>query len=234
MAERGWTVVVADLDYESAKAVAAEIDGHPYYIDIGDHEAVVKLAEDIEANVGPVQALVVAAAAFQDRTTAFELSMTTFRDVFRVNTEGVFSACVAFGAAMVKRRTGSIVNLSTAVVYGSSPLHAYGPSKAAVNALTKTLAVEWGRYGVRVNSLSPGSTMVPRHLSRKPDARYRKDPVGTSALGRQVQPMEIAEGVEFLASERASAITGIDLLIDAGFVPASMWSFYGGVPDIDG
>ena len=230
MAERGWKVVVADLDEGSAKAVSEEIGAHACAVDIRDHDAVERLAADIESDVGPVHALVVAAAAFQDRCTAFEATTDQFRNVFAVNSEAVFALDRAFGKAMVRRRSGSIVNMASAVVYGSSPVHAYGASKAAVVSLTRTLAVEWGRAGVRVNSVSPGSTLVERQLTRKSDPRFTTDPIGTSALGRKVLPREVAEGVEFLASERASAITGIDLLIDGGFVPASMWGFYGGVP----
>ena len=229
MSERGWKVVVADLDGTAAKAVGEEIGAPSFQVDVRDSGALEKLAGDIERHVGPVYSLVVSAGAFHERYSPFEFPTDVFRDVFQVNVEGTFNACKAFGAAMVRRRMGSIVNISTAVVHASCPMHAYGPSKAAVNNMTRALAVEWGRSGVRVNSLSPGSTLVERQLARKPD-KYRKDPEGQTALGRRIQPLEIAEGVEFLASDRASAITGTDLLIDAGLVAAGIWGFYGGIP----
>jgi NAD(P)-dependent dehydrogenase (short-subunit alcohol dehydrogenase family) len=82
---------------------------------------------------------------------------------------------------------------------------------------------------VRVNSVSPGVTLVKRVLARKP-GRYPANIDDLFALGRRIQPSEVAEGIEFLASDRASAITGTDLLIDAGMLAASGWAIYGGVP----
>jgi NAD(P)-dependent dehydrogenase (short-subunit alcohol dehydrogenase family) len=149
--------------------------------------------------------------------------------VMQVNVEGTFNLNRVFGTRMVRERTGSIVNIASTVAHGSSPLHAYGPSKAAIVNLTRGLAGQWGRAGVRVNSVSPGATITPR-VAARPPGRYATDLNSQMALGRRVEPNEVAEGVEFLASDRASAITGIDLLIDAGWLTASTWGLYGGVP----
>jgi len=98
-----------------------------------------------------------------------------------------------------------------------------------VISLTKGLAGEWGRSGVRVNAVSPGSTLVPRVAERIRSGRYAADPGEFTALGRVVQPNEVAEAIEFLASARASAITGVNLVVDAGWQVASSWAQYGGV-----
>jgi len=100
---------------------------------------------------------------------------------------------------------------------------------AAVVALTRNLAGEWGRAGVRVNVVSPGSTLVPRVEARIQSGRYAADPAEFTALGRMVRPNEVAEAIEFLASERASAITGVNLVVDAGWDVASTWAQFGGV-----
>jgi len=233
MAERGWRVAVVDLDPAAATAVAKEIGGSGYSVDMSNLDALEQLAADIEREHGPVHSLVVCAAVFQERYAPEEFPMELFRRILQVNVEGTFNANRAFGKRMVKARHGSIVNIGSTLAHGSGPQHAYGPSKAAIVNLTKCLAGQWGRAGVRVNSVSPGATLVPRVLSRPP-GRYAKDAESQMALGRRVEPNEVAEGVEFLASDRASAITGVDLLIDAGWLTASTWGLYGGVPVADG
>jgi NAD(P)-dependent dehydrogenase (short-subunit alcohol dehydrogenase family) len=229
MAERGWAIVAADYDEAAASSVASEVDGWAFGVDVRDLAALEALAACIERDVGPVQALVVAAGAFQERVAPTDFPMDLWRHVMQVNAEGTFNADRAFSAGMLRRQKGSIVNIASSAVYGSTPYHAYGPSKAAVVSITAGLAGQWGRSGVRVNSVSPGATLVERVL-RRPAARHGVQPEQHMALGRRIQPAEIAESVEFLASERASAITGIDLLVDAGLITASTWSLYGGVP----
>jgi NAD(P)-dependent dehydrogenase (short-subunit alcohol dehydrogenase family) len=232
MASRGWRVAVVDLDMTAARAVANEIGGPAHDVDVRTLEALEQLAAEIEREHGPVHSLVVSSAAFQERYPPGEFPMDVFRRVLQVNVEGAFNANRAFGMRMAKAGSGSIVNIASTTAHGSSPLHAYGPSKAAMVNLTKCLAGQWGRAGVRVNSVSPGATMVPRVMARAP-GRYAKDLESQMALGRRVEPNEVAEGVEFLASDRASAITGIDLLIDAGWLTASTWGLYGGVPVVE-
>jgi NAD(P)-dependent dehydrogenase (short-subunit alcohol dehydrogenase family) len=126
---------------------------------------------------------------------------------------------------------GSIVNLGSTTGTMATPLSIYGPSKSAVIGMTRTFAGEWGRSGVRVNSVSPGITLVPRVLARmqSESGRYGADPAEGTALGRLVEPAEVAETIAFLASDRASAITGIDLIVDCGWGVSAGWSMYGGV-----
>ena len=111
----------------------------------------------------------------------------------------------------------------------SAPLHAYAPSKAAVVHMAACLAAEWGRAGVRVNAVSPGYVATPPLLaniqSGKRDARLL---TGGSALGRLVESDEIGRGVAFLLSDDASAITGINLPVDAGWLASAHLTTYGG------
>ncbi len=229
MAERGWRLAVADLQESAAKEVAARIGGQGFGVDISDPHALEVLAETVEQALGPVDALVVCAAMFQERYAPEDLPLDVFRKIMAVNVEGTFVANTVFGTRMAARGSGSIVNIASVNAHVSSPTHAYGPSKAAVLNITRNLAAQWGRSGVRVNSISPGNVLVERMLARPP-GRYATNLENYMALGRRIQPAEIAEGVEFLASDKASAVTGSDLLMDAGLFAANGWAAYGGVP----
>lgn len=229
MAERGWQVAVADLQEAAAQKVVERIGGKAYGIDIGDSDALRQLAETIESAQGPVAALVVCAAMFQERHAPQDFPLETFRKILQVNVEGTFVANTVFGTRMAQRGHGSIVNIASVNGHMSSPTHAYGPSKAAVLNITRNLAAQWGRSGVRVNSISPGNVLVERMLAR-PAGRYATNLDDFMALGRRIQPNEIAEGVDFLASDKASAVTGTDLVMDAGLFAANGWAAYGGVP----
>jgi len=230
MAREGWRVAVVDLDKQAAEETAKKTGGLAYALDISDLAAVEQLALTIEREHGPVTGLVVAAAAFQEKFAPDEFPMDLWRRVMKVNIEGTFNANRVFAAGMARAGGGSIVNVASIVGHASSPQHAYGPTKAAVLNMTKNFASQYGKSGVRVNSVSPGAVLVPRVQARAP-GRYATDIDAQMALGRRIQPNEIAEGIEFLLSDRASAITGTDLLIDAGFVVANSWHIYGGVPE---
>ncbi|MCW2241935.1 SDR family NAD(P)-dependent oxidoreductase [Azospirillum canadense] len=229
MAERGWRVVIADRDPAAADRVAADVGGAAVTLDIADAAAVDAACAAIEAAHGPVGALVVAAAVFQDVLPPAELPLAVWERTVQVNLSGTYYANRAFGTRMAHHGRGSIVNIASIAAIGSVPVHAYASSKAAVVSLTLNLAGEWGRAGVRVNAVSPGSTLVPRVAERIKSGRYAADPAEFTALGRIVQPREVAESIEFLASDRASAITGINLVVDAGWHVAGTWAQYGGV-----
>jgi NAD(P)-dependent dehydrogenase (short-subunit alcohol dehydrogenase family) len=229
MTVRGWQVAVVDIQADQSDQIAREIAGKGYACDIRDLAAITALADEIESEQGRVASLVICSAAFQERCAPEDFTPAQFRRVLEVNVEGTFNANRIFGGRMARQGKGSIVNVASVTALASSPLYAYGPSKAAVVTLSKSLAAQWGRSGVRVNTVSPGATLVTRVLDRAP-GRYAADPNDQMALGRRIEPEEVAECIEFLASDRASAITGVDLVVDAGWLAASTWGLYGGVP----
>ena len=231
MVERGWRVVVADRDEAAAQRVAQRLGGAAFAIDLASADDVERAAAEIVAAEGVPDALVVAAAVFQDVLPPERLPLEVWDATMQVNLTGTWLANRAFGTRMAAQRRGSIVNIASIAALGSMPVHAYGTSKAGVVALTRNLAGEWGRSGVRVNVVSPGSTLVPRVEERVRSGRYAADPATFTALGRMVKPNEVAEAIEFLASDRASAITGVNLVVDAGWDIASTWAQFGGVRD---
>jgi NAD(P)-dependent dehydrogenase (short-subunit alcohol dehydrogenase family) len=229
MAARGWRLAICDQDDEAARRVATQVGGSGFALDIGEADAVEAVAAEINRTLGPVTALVVTAAVFQDVLPPAQLPMEVWDRTLRINLTGTYLAARAFGTRMAEQGWGSIVNIASIAALGSFPVHAYASSKTAVVSLTQGLAGEWGRSGVRVNAISPGSTLVPRVAKRIASGRYAAHPGDFTALGRVVEPNEVAEAIEFLASERASAITGVNLIVDCGWQVASTWAQYGGV-----
>lgn len=161
---------------------------------------------------------------------AWVVDVADWDEVVRVDQRGTYLAAVVFGARMAARRRGSIVNIASIAGMRSMPLHAYAPAKAAVIAMTECLAAEWGPDLVRVNAVSPGYTRTPAlqaaiDKGERDVAALAQD----AALGRLVEPAEIARAVAFLAGPDAAAITGVNLPVDCGWLVAGSWHTYGGL-----
>ncbi|CAN5468575.1 SDR family oxidoreductase [soil metagenome] len=232
MAGHGWRVAVLDVNGQAANELAQSMGAaHHARADVTDEASLSQALDALEKACGPVHAMVNTAAAFQPVETAGDTPATTWARIVDVNLHGAWNAARVFGTRMAGRGGGVIVNFSSAAAELHMPPHGYGASKAAVRNLTSTLAVEWGRKGVRVVVVTPGVTLVPRVKARiESGERYKVHPDKFTALGRLVEPDEVAETVEFLCSDRASAITGSNFTVDAGFVAAAGWSIFGGPP----
>ncbi len=229
-AARGARVVVADRNEGGAEAVAGEISGLAATVDVVDEAAVEAMAERIEAELGPTDIVVTSAGITQRPLPPEELRQETWDKVLEVDLKGTYLTCRAFGGRMTARGSGAIITIASITGMRATPLHSYAPAKAAVINLSAGLAAEWGRSGVRVNTISPGYTLTP--LLQTAIQRGQRDPEllnHNSALGRMVLPEEIAKAAAFLASDEASAITGINLPVDAGWLTAGPWHTYGGV-----
>lgn len=231
LAERGARVVLADINLDVLNEVAAAVDGIARYADVSDAGGMRALAEDIEANVGPVDMVVANAGIIQSNPVPpEEIDAATFDRIMAVDVRGAFHTCVEFARFMARRRRGSIVNVASVAGIRSAPLHAYGPAKAAVVHMTKTLAAEYGRSGVRVNAVSPGYVLTP--VLEDAIARGLRDVAvmeENSAAGRMVMPIEIARAIAFLLSDDASAVTGINLPVENGWLVTGSWHTYGGL-----
>lgn len=231
LAGQGWKVAVCDLDADAAMRTAERVGGRGYALDIADAEAVAQVAARIEADLGTCTGLVACAARLENPHPPEQQDLAEWQRVIDVNLSGSFHTCRAFGEQMRRAGGGAIVTVSSITAIGSSPLVAYGPTKAALINMTGNLASAWGRAGVRVNCVAPGPTLTPGVAAshargeRNPDTMIR-----ATALGRLVQPEEVASAIAFLLSDAASAITGVVLPVDAGVLAAGLWSLYGGVP----
>jgi NAD(P)-dependent dehydrogenase (short-subunit alcohol dehydrogenase family) len=231
VAEQGWRVVVADINEAAARAAAESCGGHVQSIDILDQDNVEAAASAIEAAHGPVRAVVHSAATFGELLAAEETPLADWDRITQLVHRGTFIVQVAFARRMAARGGGAIVTLSSWNAYRSARMHAYCTAKAAVNLLNESMAVEWGRSGVRFNAVSPGVVMTERVAERiATGQRYSIPPTELAALGRLVSPREVAEAAAFLISDKASGITGANLVVDAGMMVTQAWSMFGGVP----
>jgi len=233
--ERGAAVAVADIDRDGAEAVAGEIrrrggKAAAFAMDVRSEADVEATVAEVETVLGPVTGCVASAGILQTPLPPEELPISVYDDVIAVDQRGVYVTCVAVGRRMAVRGAGSIVTIASIAGMRSMPLHPYSQAKAAVISMSESLAAEWGRSGVRVNAVCPGYTLTPA-LAAAIDSGKR-DPTllqDNAALGRLVTPEEIAEGVLFLLSDAARAITGISLPVDAGWLVAPSWHTYGGL-----
>jgi NAD(P)-dependent dehydrogenase (short-subunit alcohol dehydrogenase family) len=179
----------------------------------------VKAIEVVEQDLGPLT-LAVNCAGIANAAAAEEMPLTQWQRMLDVNLTGVFLSCQAEGKVMLSRCEGSIVNIASMsgsiVNRGILQAH-YNTSKAAVMHLTKSLAMEWADRGIRVNSISPGYTLTPMNI-RPEVAEQRKQFEADTPLGRMATVDELVGPAVFLLSRAASFCTGVDLIVDGGFV----------------
>jgi NAD(P)-dependent dehydrogenase (short-subunit alcohol dehydrogenase family) len=212
MAHEGAAVVITGRDAERGKAAAADIDGSVRFIrtDLADLESVESLVHD----AGEVDILVNNAANFPAALTV-DQEVGAFERTFDTNVRGAYFLAAGLVPGMIERGHGAIVNVTTMVAAKGVPgAGAYSASKAALESLTRTWAVEFGAHGIRVNSVAPGPT---RTEGVEAEWGETNEELGRSLpLGRTARPEEIAQAVLFLASPRSSFITGSTLHADGG------------------
>ena len=159
-------------------------------------------------------------AGIANAAPAEEMEAGQWQRMFDVNVTGVFLSCQAEARVMLPRRRGAIVNIASmsGVIVNRGLLQAhYNSAKAAVIHLSRSLAMEWSDRGLRVNSISPGYTATPMNI-RPEVADQVKQFEADTPLGRMASVDELVGPAVFLASRAASFCTGVDLLVDGGFV----------------
>jgi len=230
LAEMGFIPIVADIATRPETAVGAGILLWPRPLDVSDEAAVEEGVAAIESAHGPLTGLVNAAGILGKMHKPDRLKMVDWDREMAVDLRGTYLMCRAVGTRMVARNVGAIVNVASVVGSAAAPVHGYGPAKAAVLNLTRTLAAEWGPAGVRVNSVSPGFTRTPAlETAFKVGALSEERLESVAALKRLVEPREVGKAVAWLLGPDSSAVTGIDMPVDAGFLAAVGWLPYGGL-----
>ena len=225
LAEAG--AAVACFDLEESPGLQATVDS----IQALGRKAValrgnVTNADDLSRAIAEVEralgalSVAVNSAGIANAVAAEEMPIEQFQHLMKVNVEGLFLSCQAEGRAMLAHKRGSIINIASMsgsiVNRGLLQVH-YNGSKAAVIHMSKSLAMEWCDRGIRVNSISPGYTLTPMNL-RPEVAEQRKIFERDTPIGRMATVDEMVGPAVFLASRASSFCTGIDLIVDGGFV----------------
>jgi NAD(P)-dependent dehydrogenase (short-subunit alcohol dehydrogenase family) len=207
----GLDAVVDDIERLGRRAVAVPAD-------VTSAADLTGAVTRVEGDLGALS-LAVNSAGIANAAPAEEMSLEQWQRVIDIDLTGVFLSCQAEARAMLDHGRGSIVNIAsmsgTIVNRGLLQAH-YNASKAAVVHLTKSLAMEWCRRGVRVNSISPGYTATPMNLRPEVAEQVQQFEADTP-LGRMAGVDELVGPAVFLLSDAASFCTGIDLLVDGGF-----------------
>jgi NAD(P)-dependent dehydrogenase (short-subunit alcohol dehydrogenase family) len=218
-------------DILSATALSLDSSGAsvlPVECDVRDERAVTEMVEAVRDRFGRIDTLVNNSGIAGPTAPLWESSLEEWQDTLATNVTGVFLCCRAVLPVMIKQGSGNIVTIGSAT--GKRPnagRAAYASSKTALIGLTRTLALEAGAYGVRVNLVTPGAIDSPRfqqvidQLAAKreiPREEILEEAVAGSALRRLVKSEDVAETVTFLASDHAASITGEDVNVSAGLV----------------
>jgi len=213
----GWTVAFTyRTDEDAAREIEAASAGRArgFHLDVRDRARPGDLVNEIETSIGPLEALVNNAGLRRESL----LAMTPDRDwdeIMDVNLDGVFRCCRAVLPLMMHRRRGSIVNISSlSAVFGVAGQTAYAASKAALLGMTRALAREVGKRGVRVNAVLPG--FVPTDMTASIPEDVVRALRSHECLRRGTSAGDVANLVMFLISEKAAAITGQAMIVDSG------------------
>jgi NAD(P)-dependent dehydrogenase (short-subunit alcohol dehydrogenase family) len=217
IAGKGAQVACLDLDADAAAKTAADLPGaRGFGGNVADPADVDAAVAAVLAAYGRIDILV-NSAGIVDLAPAQDLTLAAWQRTLDVNLTGSFLMAQAVGRHMIASGGGRIINLASQAGSVAIEGHvAYCASKFAVVGLTKTLALEWGQYGITCNSLSP--TVVLTDLGRKAWDGPKGDAMkALIPVGRFAEPDEIAAAALFLASNGAAMINGADLLIDGGY-----------------
>ena len=224
-AEAGADVAIVDLDYETAVATAKEIaeaTGRKVIAlkcDVTNEEDVNRMVNDVVEQLGGLD-FCHANAGIAINAPAEEMTYAQWLKIINVNLNSVFLTDTVAGRYMLAHGGGSIINtasMSGHIVNVPQPQCGYNASKAGVMQLTKSLAVEWAKKGVRVNSISPGyigtELVLGSELLKPLIAQWN----AMAPMGRLGSPLELQSVCVWLAGDTASFTTGTDVVVDGAF-----------------
>ena len=220
----GARVAMLDRDGEGCYAAAKEIGSSAFALecDVTDRGAIGDASVRVEREFGVPDVLVNNAGIMRPGQLA-DLPAEVWEQVLAVNLTGYLNCTRAFSTGMRERGSGILIHVAS--MSGSNPQPfsgAYSPSKAAVIMMSRQLSFELGPFGIRSNTVSPGMlrTAMNDEFYTDPDLARRRDEA--CPLGRIATPDDIADATVFLASKRASYVTGADLLVDGGFTQTTL------------
>lgn len=223
---QGMGVQVVQLDILYAEEPAEANGMLAMRCDVADFDSIQAMAQEVRRRFGRCDVLVNNAGITATPAALEDFPIDEWDRVLRVNLRGALLCAQALVPMMFAARSGSIVNVASISARSPTRAGAYGASKAALRALTQQMAVEWGPRGVRANSVSPGMIRTPLsevHYEEEGMLESRTAKIPARRIG---QPQDIAGIVSFLASDAARYINGEDIVVDGGFLKASLHNLY--------
>jgi 2-deoxy-D-gluconate 3-dehydrogenase len=222
LAADDFSIAITSRSHERLKSTCDEIlsnNGavYPAALDVQDVDQIEKVISNIENEFGPIEVLI-NNAGVNLPTPALNLTVDQWDEVLDTNLRGLFFCAQAVARYMSQRKSGRIVNISSAAgLRATSDRAHYGTSKAGLNFLTRNLAFEWSKYNITVNAVAP--TFVQTELSEKTlsDPELRSYYLEKIPLGRFGTTSDVVNAVKFLVSPSSGFITGITLPVDGGF-----------------
>ncbi|MCL4488861.1 MAG: glucose 1-dehydrogenase [Chloroflexi bacterium] len=225
LAERGANIALVDIDLETAQGAAKEIQALgvqslALHGDVTKEDDAEKTVRAVAAAWGGVDVLV-NNAGIATLSAAEELSLADFKRVYEIDVFGMFIFSKAAFRVMAQQERGSIINMASmagiSALYPQEHVH-YNSAKAAVIMMTKSLAVEWAPFGIRVNAIAPGYMITPpvTLLQQEDPARW-KYWMERVPMKRAGNPVELQGAVVYLASDASSYTTGSTLVVDGGY-----------------
>jgi len=218
-AEQGSLVLIVGRNEERLKVATERLGENVRYVafDLNNIDRLAELAGLAHDAIGEIDVLV-NNAGIHLKKDALAVSNHEFQQVVLTNQTAVFALTREVGRSMVARRTGNIIMLSSmASQYGIPKVMGYTAAKAAVEGMTRALAVEWSPFGVRVNCIAPGfilTAMSSKALDDDPERMHRV--LARTPLGRLGEPSDVANAALFLASAQSKYLTGVVLPVDGG------------------
>ncbi|HYT09851.1 MAG TPA: 3-oxoacyl-ACP reductase family protein [Mycobacteriales bacterium] len=222
LARHGADVALNSRTPEALEKVAAEIGelGRRAFVvpaDVTDVDAVRGMVDTAIGGLGHLDVVVNNAGGTAFMVPFSQLRFAGWEKVMRLNVESVVHVLQAVAPHLLERGSGSVVNVASVAGLGATPLLTpYGASKAALISLTRSLAVEWGSAGVRVNALCPGWTATELNRNLWEDEQASAGLMSTVPMGRWGRAEEMAGPAVFLASDASSFMTGQVLVVDGG------------------
>ena len=225
-AKNGAKVVVSDISQEECELVVDEIkknggEGLAVKCDVTNEKETEEMVKKTVDKFGKVDILVNNAGICEFKPF-LELTEEEWDKTLDINLKGYFLCAQAVAKEMVKQKSGVIINIASVVMgqmgIGMAGLAHYSASKGGIAALTKTLALEFAPYNIRVNAIAPGAIDTPMATSTKADPKVLEATLAMIPLHRMGKPEEIANTALFLSSNASSYITGSIVVVDGGWL----------------
>lgn len=226
LAEEGANVVVSDISLEDCQKVVDEIksaggEAIAVKCDVTKKQEVEKMVKDALDKFGKINILV-NNAGIAEFKAFLEITEEEWDRTLDINLKGYFLCAQACAKEMAKQKSGTIVNISSIAMgqvgVGFSEITHYCASKGGIAGMTEALAVELASYNIRVNAIAPGIIETPMIDSIKQDPKTMEAMLARVPMGRVGKPEEVSNAVVFLASDKASYITGSVIVVDGGYL----------------